>query len=88
MEEGWGGLDPAQGVPHGHGLPQSGQHLVPVCDPHAAGLWADDHVTQVLAPAVVRGFRHRHPQGEFLQNSVTPLHSLLCGHDSASPSQF
>ena len=61
------GLDPAQRVPHGHGLPQSGQHLVPVGDPHPAGLWADDHMTQVLAPAIVRGLCHRHPQGQFLQ---------------------
>lgn len=63
------GLDPAQRVPHGHGLPQSGQHLVPVGDPHPAGLGADDHVTQVLAAAVVRGLCHRHPQGELLQTA-------------------
>lgn len=60
------GLDPAQRVPHGHRLSQSGQHLVPVGDPHPAGLWADDHMTQVLAPTVVCGLCNRHPQGELL----------------------
>lgn len=62
-------LDPAQRVPHGHRLPQSGQHLVPVGDPHPAGLRANDHVTQVLAPPIVCGLCHRHPQGEFLQTA-------------------
>lgn len=68
----WGkeGLDPAQWVPHGHGLPQSGQHLVPVSDPHPTGLWADDHVTEVLAAAVFCGLRHCYPQGEFLQTRL------------------
>lgn len=57
------GSDPAQRVPHGHGLPQGGQHLVPVGDAHATGLWANDHMTQVFAPAVLRGLGHGHPQG-------------------------
>lgn len=63
-------LDPAQRVPHGHGLPQSGQHLVPVGDPHPAGFRADDHMAEVLAPAVVCGLCHCHPQREFLQTAV------------------
>lgn len=67
VREGERALDPAYRVPHGHGLPQSGQHLVPVGDPYPAGLRADDHMTQVLTPAVIRGLRHSHPQREFLQ---------------------
>lgn len=80
----WGneGLDPAQWVPHGHRLPQSGQHLVPVSDPHPTGLWADDHVTEVLAAAVFCGLRHCYPQGEFLQThgTVDLLGSLSFTH--------
>lgn len=65
----WGnkGLDPAQGVPHGHRLPQCCQHLVPVSNSHPTGLRADDHMTEVLATAVFCGLRHGYPQGEFLQ---------------------
>lgn len=81
------GSDPAQRVPHGHGLPQCGQHLVPVGDANAAGLRADDHMTQVLAPAVLRGLGHRHPQGQFLQRqryTATLTQKPLCERDSAS----
>lgn len=81
------GSDPAQWVPHGHGLPQGGQHLVPVGDAHATGLRADDHMTKVLAPAVLRGLGHRHPQGQFLQGqryTATLTQQLLCERDSAS----
>lgn len=77
----WGnkGLDPAQGVPHGHRLPQCGQHLVPVSNSHPTGLRADDHMTEVLATAVFCGLRHGYPQGEFLQtHTVTLSSSLSC----------
>lgn len=82
------GSDPAQRVPHGHGLPQGGQHLVPVGDAHATGLRADDHMTQVLAPAVLRGLGHRHSQGQFLRGrcyTASLTQERQCERDSASP---
>lgn len=74
------GRDPAQGVPHGHGLPQSGQHLVPVSNPHPTGLWADNHMTEVLATAIIRGLCHCYSQGEFLQTQgiVHIWHHCVC----------
>lgn len=76
-------LDPAQRVPHGDGLPQRGQHLVPVGDPHAAGLGADDHMAQVFAPSVVCGLRHGDPQGELLPAERHGYINRLCRRDSA-----
>lgn len=79
-------------MPHGHRLPQRGQHLVPVSDPHPTGLWTDDDVAQVLSPAVVRGLSHRHPQGEFL-NTTQHGHTIWCVsmtllHSMVHPRQF
>lgn len=69
MLQGFGnvaGLGLPQWVPHRYWFPQCGQHLIPVCDAHAAGLWADDHMTHILPPAVVGVLSDCHSQGEVL----------------------
>lgn len=59
-------------VPHGDGLPQRGQHLVPVCDAHPAGRRADEDVARVVSAAVLAALSHRHPQGQVLRGSTRP----------------
>lgn len=59
-------------VPHGDGLPQRGQHLVPVRDAHAAGRWADEDVPCVVGAAVLAPLGHRHPQGQVLLEGMMP----------------
>ena len=77
-------LDPAYWVPHGHRLPQRGQHLFPVGDAHAAGLWPNDNMADILAPAVFCVLCYRHPQGQLLYRGntwVTFVHfRVLCIH--------
>lgn len=48
------------GVPHGHGPAQRGQHLVPVGGAHATGRRPDDDVAHVVPTAVTAALSHRH----------------------------
>lgn len=52
-------------------------------DADAAGLGADDHMTQVLAPAVICRLGNGDPQRQLLQTVQARLHNLLCRHESA-----
>lgn len=50
------------GVPHGHGSAQRGQHLVPVCGAHAAGRRPNNDMAHVVPSAVTAALSHRHTE--------------------------
>lgn len=59
-------LIPAEWVPHGDGLAERGQHLVPVRGAHPAGRRPDQHVARVVTAPVLAALGHRHTQGQLL----------------------
>lgn len=61
------GLIPAERVPHGDGLAERGQHLVPVRRAHPAGCRPDQHMARVVTPPVLAALGHRHTQGQLLR---------------------